>query len=612
MANQKLRVIRSALVAFLLPVAASSQETLWITHGPILGRLSDHGVGVWARTADSKPFQVAYGQNSENLDQLSAVVSPVLERDNTGWVQIDGLRPDTKYFYQLVVPGEGRPQSSVHSFKTLPHPAGVRDPEHNPEGLFNFSFEFACGNSQPSNRDLPTFATMLRQLKDRIYFAIQNGDWLYEERRDYPLDRWAASLGARREALPRLLQIAPTIVGVWENYKLYLDRGKAMTEWHKEVPSFFTFDDHEILGDVNGAGTVGLRSRRAVFRDIGVQAWYDYLGWSNPVHNTQPIHFGRATLEAGSDILTDTAADFSKLDLAEASNLHVHWGGTTAGVNFYLRDDINHLDREGGKPSAGVYAIEEIIDPQRLRIRPAAKTGGDVSYSVGRLSYYRKRVSNADFFMLDTRSHRQLHDKDDPWKEGVSLLGEKQKRWLVEEMRRSDADFFFVVSSVNFMVPHVGPGAGGANKDEAWTAVPREREELIEFWDTLGKPVFVLTGDLHNSFAIKITDSVWEFASGPHNSGNHPVSSEGGRPPNGTFESRGRECEIRWSTYFLDEVSPRRLPVYCVVQVNNVIRSPTRQGGVRWVAYPKPQVVFQYYNGLSGELLYAESILARD
>ena len=612
MAHQKLRVIRSALVAFLLPVAASSQETLWITHGPILGRLSAHGVGVWARTADSKPFQVAYGQNSESLDQLSAAVSPVLERDNTGWVQIDGLRPDTKYFYQLVVPDAGRPQSSVHSFKTLPHPADVRDLEHNPEGLFNFSFEFACGNSQPSNRDLPTFATMLRQLKDRIYFAIQNGDWLYEERRDYPLDRWAASLGARREALPRLLQIAPTIVGVWENYKLYLDRGKAMTEWHKEVPSFFTFDDHEILGDVNGAGTVGLRSRRAVFRDIGVQAWYDYLGWSNPVHNTQPIHFGRATLEAGSDILTDTAADFSKLDLAEASNLHVHWGGTTAGVNFYLRDDINHLDREGGEPSAGVYAIEEIIDPQRLRIRPAAKTGGDVSYSVGRLSYYRVRVSNADFFMLDTRSHRQLHDRDDPWKEGVSLLGEKQKRWLVEEMRRSDADFFFVVSSVNFMVPHVGPGAGGANKDEAWTAVPREREELIEFWDTLGKPVFVLTGDLHNSFAIKITDSVWEFASGPHNSGNHPVSSEGGRPPNGTFESRGRECEIRWSTYFLDEVSPRRLPVYCVVQVNNVIRSPTRQGGVRWVAYPKPQVVFQYYNGLSGELLYAESILARD
>ena len=119
--------------------------------GPILGRLSAHGVGVWARTADSKSFQVAYGQDSGNLEQLSAVVSPMLEQDNTGWVEIDGLRPDTKYFYQLVVPSTRQPQSSVHSFKTLPHPDDVRDPEHNPEGLFNFSFEFACGNSQPPN-----------------------------------------------------------------------------------------------------------------------------------------------------------------------------------------------------------------------------------------------------------------------------------------------------------------------------------------------------------------------------------------------------------------------------------------------------------------------------
>ena len=83
-------------------------------------------------------------------------------------------------------------------------------------------------------------------------------------------------------------------------------------------------------------------------------------------------------------------------------------------------------------------------------------------------------------------------------------------------MKRSDADIFFVVSSVNFMIPHVGGGVVRAsNKDDAWTVFLEEREELIRFWDSLGKPVFVLTGDLHNSFVIKITDRVWEFASGP-------------------------------------------------------------------------------------------------
>ena len=77
--------------------------------------------------------------------------------------------------------------------------------------------------------------------------------------------------------IPRLLQIAPTITGVWENYKLYLERGENLAKWHRDIPSFFTFDDHELLADLNGTGTVGLRDRRVVFRDIGVQAWYDYL-----------------------------------------------------------------------------------------------------------------------------------------------------------------------------------------------------------------------------------------------------------------------------------------------------------------------------------------------
>ena len=126
------------------------------------------------------------------------------------------------------------------------------------------------------------------------------------------------------------------------------------------------------------------------------------------------------------------------------------------------------------------------------------------------------------------------------------------------------------------------------------------------------RPVFVLTGDLHNSFAIKITDRVWEFASGPHNSGNHPVVSEAGRPPNGLFESRGKDAEIRWSTYFRDDTpAPRRQPVYTLVRIQNVFPNATQDGEERWVAFPRPQAIIQYYSGLTGKLLYAESILAR-
>ena len=580
-----------------------------ITHGPILGRLSNDGVGVWVRTTRPAQFRVICRAEGSN-PVLSSLANTRLEHDNGGWVHVQSLKPNTDYEYTIEITGSGT-EVAGGSFRTLPHADQFRDPKHNPNGLFNFSFEFACGNMQHPTRSLgpslPTFKTMFDQLKGKIHFQMMNGDWLYEERRDTTVAQWQRDNAVADADLPPIVKVAPTIVGVWENYKLYLDRGRNLANWHRNIPTFFTFDDHEILNDVWGAGTPGLRDRRASFRDIGVQAWLDYLGWSNPLSDPQKIVFGKVELEAGSDILTDPNQDFDKLNLEKAATLLVHWGEPTDGVNN------NALDGVGGHAAAGVYEIVEKVDRHRLRIRPTPKAGGAVSYSIGMLNHYQFRVSNADFFVLDTRTHRQMHDTRDPWKKDLSMLGQRQKEWLKKGMRGSDADFIFVVSSVNFMIPHVGGGAvRPLNKDDAWTVFLEERTELIDFWDSLGKPVFVLTGDLHNSFVIKITDRVWEFASGPHNSPNHLYVDEGNRPASGEFEYQGHKVNIRWSTFWLDDV-PReqlRYPTYCVVQINNVFNNPRRPSEQRWVAFPVPQVVFQYYDGLTGELKYAEAISA--
>ena len=199
-----------------------------------------------------------------------------------------------------------------------------------------------------------------------------------------------------------------------------------------------------------------------------------------------------------------------------------------------------------------------------------------------------------------------------PDKPGVSMLGKEQLKCLMEGMKNSDADFIFVVSTVNFIVSHVGGGkVRTVNKDDAWMVFLDEREKPIRFWDSLERPVLVLTGDLHNSFVIKITDNVWEFASGPHNSSNHWSSDESDRPPNGRFQYGPRAVDIRWSTYFRNDIPRENLlyPTYCVVQVNNTFNNPKRLGQERWVAFPRPQVVFQYYDGKTGDLRYAEAIV---
>ena len=98
------------------------------------------------------------------------------------------------------------------------------------------------------------------------------------------------------------------------------------------------------------------------------------------------------------------------------------------------------------------------------------------------------------------------------------MLGKPQREWLLRSMRESDAEFFFVVSSVPFMIPHSGAGgfeSDAANKEEAWTGFFDEREKLITEWDKIGKKVFVMTGDLHTVLPLKLRIMFGSFAAGP-------------------------------------------------------------------------------------------------
>ncbi len=574
-----------------------------ITHGPFLGHVGMNEVWVWARTPRPGAFRVRYGTASDALNQLSAAITTTADKDCSAWLRVGGLTPGTRYYYAV----DG---SSVEgTFATLPSPESYRDPETNPRGLFNFSFQFGSCADQKVGGDLgktlPAYKNMREQHGRKVLFSIMNGDWIYEEKRDFTVAQWQAQTGEK--SLPRILEVAPSMSGVWENFKLYLERGKNLAAWHREVPGYFTPDDHEILNDVYGTGSAGIKTQEAVFRDIALEGWYHYIAGTNPTATRQGIHLGQATLSG--DILTDPRADFTKLKLAEATNLHVHWGGQRAGVP-------PGRNAPPGDPNAGVYDIVAVLDKTRLRVNPGFPQTGACSYSIGRHNYGSFRVGNVEVYLLDTRGMRDMHDIKDPQRPGPLMLGQAQHEWLKKSMAASDADFFFLASSVNLMIPHVGaPNSNDpiSGKDDAWTAFLAEREELVRFWEGLGKPVMVMTGDLHNSWAIKVTDRVWEFAAGPHNSQNHPLTSEGSRPYNGPFDSRGRTCDIRWSSFVRNDV-PARLrwrPIYAVAQINNVFRNPGQDGRQRWVAYNKPHVVIQYFDGVTGNLLYAEPVHVR-
>src|SRR5690606_9400251 len=162
-----------------------------------LGNLKSHSVRVWARTKQPASFSVIYSTNEDlSGGTTSKPTQTSWGSDATGWVELSDLKANTKYYYALVVDGkvvDTRVNNKFNSFRTLLDASDYVDAELNPKGLFNFSFEIGTGNSQGKGQTklAPTYETMLKDLKDRIYFQIQNGDWIYEEGRETTAEQWA-------------------------------------------------------------------------------------------------------------------------------------------------------------------------------------------------------------------------------------------------------------------------------------------------------------------------------------------------------------------------------------------------------------------------------------
>ena len=86
------------IVACLTAPCFAEEELPHITTGPILGRLSSDGIGVWARTSRASTFQVRYGLSQDAMNQITDPVPTRLNHDNTGWVHITNLKARTEYF----------------------------------------------------------------------------------------------------------------------------------------------------------------------------------------------------------------------------------------------------------------------------------------------------------------------------------------------------------------------------------------------------------------------------------------------------------------------------------------------------------------------------------
>lgn len=103
--------------------------------------------------------------------------------------------------------------------------------------------------------------------------------------------------------------------------------------------------------------------------------------------------------------------------------------------------------------------------------------------------YFETRYGDVAIFSIDCR--RFSTGKEPPW-DSRSKLGAQQKRWLKEAMRKAvDDDMALLVLS--------SPQAFGSDANvESWRrGYRREWNELVDFFQTVGAPVLIISGDAH-------------------------------------------------------------------------------------------------------------------
>lgn len=89
-----------------------------LLHGPLLGCVTDTGAKFWVRTVNEVPVQVIIGASGKTGSIIkSDIVKTNKAKDFTAVVAVQGLKPDTRYYYKLLVDGSTQPR--LWSFRTF-------------------------------------------------------------------------------------------------------------------------------------------------------------------------------------------------------------------------------------------------------------------------------------------------------------------------------------------------------------------------------------------------------------------------------------------------------------------------------------------------------------
>ncbi len=161
------------------PSASAPPEQAHLTHGPIVGAVTNTDARVFARTNDSAQVELVVGENETLTDGIKLPAQTTrAENDFTTFFSLTKLKPATIYYLDIVVNGISQLTPPLPRFKTFPNPDE------------NVSFKFVVlSDLHAPIADVGTFKTAANENPDFVIlggdFGPGNVDTLFEKRAAY-------------------------------------------------------------------------------------------------------------------------------------------------------------------------------------------------------------------------------------------------------------------------------------------------------------------------------------------------------------------------------------------------------------------------------------------
>ena len=485
-----LLVIGNAMLLPSLYVDASAQQNnntnFEITHGIASGDVTDNSAIIWSRVNNqSAQMNVEYDTNVNFTNPLIKTAQANSTTDFTAHAKLDGLKPDTQYYYRVWFTGSGIDNSTNSS-----------------------------SSSSNTNNDLSATSSIAEQVEVGTFRTAPSSNMTSNTSAISFI--WSGDLGGQsycRNADERGYSIFKSMQSL--NPDFFIANGDmiyADGTCPAQGPVFFNKTNNQNITWTNIPGN---------FKSVADPS----VDWNN-ITEVRSIYM---------DHWKYNRNDTSFKEFLRNSSMYSQWDDHDVINDFGAKWpywNLFNVNREGYpnivKEGRNAFLYYSPLDSDNSN----NDTGNDGNKQIYRSFNWGKDL---DLFLIDARSYRSQNHLADTPDSNKTMLGDNQLEWLKQELSNSNATWKVISSDVPISIP-TGSNAsilgrdGWANGNETnnysyYTGFERELTDLFRFIDEQNiKNIIFLTTDVHFPAFIKYNfdlnndgnmTEVYELISGP-------------------------------------------------------------------------------------------------